>query len=237
MDVTVQDISKSLRGLGNRQIAEHSQRFFKTGKGQYGEGDQFLGIRVPVLREQARKFKSAPLTDIQVLLGSIYHEERLCALLMLVQKFSKADDKEQKMLYDFYLKNTRHINNWDLVDLSAYLIVGAYLADKDKKPLYILARSQSLWERRIAIISTFHFIKNNSFADTVAIAEMLLEDREDLMHKAAGWMLREVGKRNVAVLRKFLDAHGSRMPRTMLRYAIEKFPENERLKYLNAPTG
>ena len=235
--MTVQEISKILRSLGNREIAEHSQRFFKTGKGQYGEGDQFLGIRVPVLREQAKKFKDAPLADIQVLLGSVYHEERLCALLLLVQKFYKADERERKILYDFYLKNSRHINNWDLVDLSAYLIVGAYLADKDKKPLYLLARSQSLWERRIAILSTFHFIKNSSFDDTLAIAEILLDDRQDLMHKATGWMLREVGKRDVLVLKKFLAVHGARMPRTMLRYAIEKFPENERLKYLQAPAG
>lgn len=232
MDMTVQDISKSLRSLSNREIAEHSQRYFKTGKGQYGEGDQFLGIRVPILREQAQKFKNAALADIQVLLGSVYHEERLCALLMLVQKYSKADEREQKILYDFYLKNTRHINNWDLVDFSSYLIVGAYLADKDKKPLYLLARSRSLWERRIAITSTFHFIKNHQFADTLAVAEMLLEDPEDLMHKATGWMLREVGKRNEGILKKFLDVHGAQMPRTMLRYAIEKFPENERRKYL-----
>lgn len=235
--MTAQEISKSLRSLGNRGIAEHSQRFFKTGKGQYGEGDQFLGIRAPVLREQAKIFKHVPLSDIQVLLGSVYHEERLFALLLLVQKFSKADDQERKILYDFYLKNTKHINNWDLVDLSAYLIVGAYLVDKDRKPLYILARSQSLWERRIAIISTLSFIRKKQFADTLSIAEMLLDDREDLMHKAAGWMLREVGKRNVGVLKKFLDAHGPQMPRTMLRYAIEKLSQSERLKYLNARVG
>lgn len=237
MDMTVQEISQTLRSLGNRGIAEHSRRFFKTGKGEYGEGDQFLGIRVPVLREQAKIFTNVPLADIQVLLGSVYHEERLCALLLLVQKFSKADDQERKILYDFYLKNTRHINNWDLVDLSAYLIVGAYLADKDRKPLYILARSHSLWERRIAIISTLSFIRKKQFGDTLSIAEMLLDDREDLMHKASGWMLREVGKRDVAILKKFLDAHGARMPRTMLRYAIEKLPQSERLKYLNAPVG
>jgi len=233
--MTVQEISQTLRSLGNRGIAEHSQRFFKTGKGQYGEGDCFLGIRVPVLREHAKKFKDASLADIQVLLGSDYHEERLCALLLLVQKFSRADDREQKILYDFYLKNTRHINNWDLVDLSAYLVVGAYLADKDKKPLYALARSQSLWERRIAIISTLSFIRQKQFDDTLSLAEILLDDREDLMHKATGWMLREVGKRNVGVLKKFLNAHGPRMPRTMLRYAIEKLPESDRKQYLNAP--
>jgi 3-methyladenine DNA glycosylase AlkD len=227
-----QDISGILRRLADPQIAEHSQRFFKTGKGQYGEGDLFLGIRVPVLREQARKFKDAPLDDVQRLLKSDYHEERLCALLLLVQKFSKAGTREKKALYDFYLRNTRYINNWDLVDLSAYWIVGAYLADKNKRQLYTLARSKSLWERRIAMISTFHFIKNNQFEDTLALAKSVISDREDLMHKATGWMLREVGKRDAAVLKSFLHAHYLRMPRTMLRYAIEKLPQQERLQYL-----
>ncbi len=231
-DRTDQTISRILRGLANSQAALHLQRFFKTGKGQYGEGDQFLGIRVPVLREQAKKFKNTPLSDLQLLLRSAYHEERLCALLLLVQKFTKADAQEKKTFYEFYLKNTRYINNWDLVDLSAPQIVGAYLLDKDKKQLVTLARSANLWERRIAIVSTFYFIKNNQFDDTQAIAQLLLDDREDLIHKAVGWMLREVGKRDVMVLKSFLHAHYARMPRTMLRYAIEKFPEPERLKYL-----
>ena len=155
--MTVQKISKILRGLADPQIAEHSQRFFKTGKGQYGEGDQFLGMRVPVLREQAKKFKDTPLGEARGLLKSPYHEERLCALLLLVQKFSQGSTADQKAVYELYLKSTCYINNWDLVDLSAYLIVGVYLADKDKRPLYTLARSESLWERRIAIIATFHF--------------------------------------------------------------------------------
>lgn len=230
--MTAQEISKILRGLASPQIADHSQRFFKTGLGQYGEGDQFLGIRVPVLRGQAKKFKDTPLSEIRCLLKSAYHEERLCALLLLVQKFSHGNTTDQKAIYELYLKNTRYINNWDLVDLSAYLIVGAYLADKDRHPLYTLARSKSLWERRIAIIATFHFIKYNQFADTLKIARMLLNDQEDLMHKATGWMLREVGKRDLAAEKEFLKTHYQRMPRTMLRYAIEKFPENERLKYL-----
>ncbi len=237
MELTVQDIISILRGLANPQIAEHSQRFFKTGKGQYGEGDIFLGIRVPALREQAKKFTNAPLGAIQVLLGSVYHEERLCALMMLLSKYAKAGDDDQKRFYEFYLKNTRHINNWDLVDLSAPGIVGAYLLDKDPSPLYRLAGSPSLWERRIAIVSTLSFIRKRRFDNTLSIAQMLLDDREDLMHKAAGWMLREVGKRDVCVLKKFLDASAQLMPRTMLRYAIEKFPENERLKYLHAPVG
>jgi len=230
--MTALEISKILRGLANPQIAGHSQRFFKTGLGQYGEGDQFLGIRVPVLREQAKKLKDTSLAEAGTLLKSAYHEERLCALLLLVQKFSQGNAMDQKAIYELYLKNTRYINNWDLVDLSAYLIVGPYLADKDRRPLYTLARSKSLWERRIAIIATFHFIKHNQYADTLDIARLLLTDQEDLIHKATGWMLREVGKRNPVVEREFLKTHYLRMPRTMLRYAIEKFPENERLKYL-----
>jgi 3-methyladenine DNA glycosylase AlkD len=230
--MTAQGISKILRSLADPQIAEHSQRFFKTGPGQYGEGDLFLGIRVPVLREQAKKFRDTPLAGVGRLLQSVYHEERLCALLLLVQKFSQGGPTDQKAVYELYLQNTRFINNWDLVDLSAYLIVGPWLADKDRRPLYTLVRSQSLWERRIAMIATFHFIKNNQFTDALEIAALTLADREDLMHKAVGWMLREVGKRNLTVEKEFLKAHCQRMPRTMLRYAIEKFPEKERLKYL-----
>ena len=230
--MTAQEISKILQRLADPHIAEHSQRFFKTGPGQYGEGDRFLGIRVPVLREQAKKFKDAPLGEVRRLLRSPYHEERLCALLLLVQKFSQGNPAHQKAVYELYLGNTRYINNWDLVDLSAYWIVGTWLTDKDRQPLYTLAHSKNLWERRIAIIATFHFIKNTQFADTLAIAALLLTDREDLMHKAAGWMLREVGKRDLSQEKEFLNAHYQQMPRTMLRYAIEKFPENERLKYL-----
>ncbi len=230
--MTAQKIRKMLRDLADPQIAEHSQRYFKTGPGQYGEGDRFLGIRVPVLREQAKKFKDTPLAEVRHLLASEYHEERLCALLLLVQKFSQGDRADQKAVYELYLQNTRYINNWDLVDLSAYLIVGPYLADRDKRPIYSLTRSPSLWERRIAIISTFHFIKQNQFADSLIIAENLLMDPEDLIHKAVGWMLREIGKRNPAAQKGFLNRHCQRMPRTMLRYAIEKLPEKERLKYL-----
>ena len=230
--MNIHPITRCLRGLADLQIAEQSRRFFKTGKGQYGEGDVFLGIRVPVIRMQAKKFSDTPLPDLQALLHSAYHEERLFALLLLVQKYSKANKQDQKIFYDFYLKNTKYINNWDLVDLSAPLIAGVYLLDKDKGPLYILARSKSLWERRIAIISTFFFIKKNEFADALALAEILLDDREDLMHKATGWMLREIGKRDIRVLKNFLQVHYPRIPRTTLRYAIEKFPKQERLKYL-----
>ncbi len=235
--MTAREISKILQSIANPVIAEHSQRFFKTGRGQYGEGDIFLGIRVPQLREQAGKFKALPLHEVQRLLLSAYHEERLCALLILVQKFAKETPAGQKAIYELYLKNTGRINNWDLVDLSAPQIVGAYLADKNRNILYKLARSKSLWERRIAVLATFYFIKNHQYEDALEIARMLLQDREDLIHKAVGWMLCETGKRNPAVEKEFLKSHYPIMPRTMLRYAIEKFPEEERLNYLKKPAG
>lgn len=222
----------ALKELASPAIATQSQRFFKTGKGEYGEGDQFLGIRVPVLREQAKTFQDTPLNEVQKLLESSFHEERLCALLILVRKFAKGSPDKQARIYTLYLNNTQHINNWDLVDLSAYHIVGPYLEDKDRRPLRDLAQSDSLWERRIAIISTFHFIRNNQFDDTLAIAKQLLNDPEDLIHKAVGWMLREIGKRDLAIEEAFLKDHYQQMPRTMLRYAIEKFPEPKRKQYL-----
>lgn len=230
--MTAKDIRQILQSLAIPEIAEHAQRFFKTGAGQYSEGDLFLGIRVPKLRELAKEFRDSPLGEARRLLRSVYHEERLFALLLLVQKYERGNAAQQKAVYDLYLKNTRSINNWDLVDLSAHRIVGPYLMDRDRQPLYVLAQSASLWERRIAIISTFHFIKKNQFADTLRIAGLLLTDREDLMHKAAGWMLREVGKRNLSAQKEFLNKHYRQMPRTMLRYAIEKFSEEERLQYL-----
>ena len=230
--MTSQEISKTLRHLADPAIATHSQRFFKTGKGEYGEGDQFLGIRVPVLRKQAKKFEDTPLMEIQKLLKSPFHEERLCALLLLVRKFTKGDPDTKTQIYTLYLKHTQFINNWDLVDSSAHHIVGPYLEHQDKRPLYDLAKSDSLWDRRIAIMSTFYFIKKNQFEDTLAIAQQLLGDSEDLIHKAVGWMLREIGKRDLAVEEAFLQEHYQRMPRTMLRYAIERFPEEKRQKYL-----
>ncbi len=231
--MTSQDISQTLKQLANPAIAEHSQRFFKTGQGDYGEGDKFLGIRVPVLREQAKKYQAIALTEVELLLQSSFHEERLCALLLLVRKFSKGDEAAKTAIYNLYLNNTKYINNWDLVDSSAYQILGAYLDNKDKQLLYKLAKSSSLWERRIAVMSTFYFIKNDRFEDTLAISKQLLSDREDLIHKAVGWMLREIGKRNLAVEKTFLQSNYKKMPRTMLRYAIEKFPEPERKNYLN----
>ncbi|MGB7413473.1 MAG: DNA alkylation repair protein, partial [Thermosynechococcaceae cyanobacterium] len=221
--MTSRNIWQTIRQLADSAIATQSQRFFKTGEGEYGEGDQFLGIRVPVLREQAKNFQDTPLKEVQKLLESPFHEERLCALLILVRKFAQGNPDEQTRIYTLYLNNTQHINNWDLVDLSAYHIVGPYLEDKDRRPLHHLAQSDSLWERRIAIISTFHFIRKNQFDDAFAIAKQLLNDPEDLIHKAVGWMLREIGKRDLATEEAFLKDHYQQMPRTMLRYAIEKF--------------
>lgn len=225
-------ISKILRGWADPAIAAHSQRFFKTGKGEYRDGDKFLGIRVPVLRAQAKKYHDITLKEIQSLLKSTFHEERLLALLLLVRKFTTGNEIERTTIYKLYLHNTKYINNWDLVDSSAHKIVGAYLEDKDKQTLFKLSKSDSLWERRIAVISTFHFIQNNQFNETLRISKQLINDEEDLIHKAVGWMLREIGKRDLAVERAFLKAYYRRMPRTMLRYAIEKFPERERKKYL-----
>ena len=228
----VLDIQKELRRLADKEIAEHSQRFFKTGKGQYGHGDRFPGIRVPALRKIARQYRGVSVEEASQLLKSEFHEERLLSLLLLVAIFKKANDEGRRAIYTLYLENTRFINNWDLVDCSAEHIVGAYLRDGDKKPLYDLAVSDMLWERRISIMSTFGFIKHGEFADTLKIAEILLPDKEDLIHKAVGWMLREIGKRNIETEEKFLKKYYRQMPRTMLRYAIEKFPAPKRQKYL-----
>ena len=218
--------------LGDAEQAAVSQRFFKTGPGEYGEGDIFIGIKVPVLRQLAREAANLPITEIKKLLRSRIHEERLIALLMLVRRYSRTDEANRKQIYDLYLQNTSFVNNWDLVDLSAHYIVGPYLADKSRAPLYRLAESDSLWERRIAIMSTFHFIKNGEFSETLAISKLLLSDTKDLIHKAVGWMLREIGKRHLQTEENFLKKHYRKMPRTMLRYAIEKFPEHKRQAYL-----
>ena len=230
--MTVRAIQQHLEALGDPEKAAHAQRFFKTGPGQYGEGDVFRGIRVPVLRKLAKDYQHLPLAETVALLQSPFHEDRLLALLILVRAFSKGDDAVKKTIYDLYLKHTRWINNWDLVDASAHKIVGPFLMDRSKAPLYRLARSASLWERRIAIIATFHFIGHHHFEDTLAISEILLGDGEDLIYKAVGWMLREVGKRNLDAEEGFLQQHYRSMPRTMLRYAIERFPEPRRQGYL-----
>lgn len=223
-------ISAELRALASSELATLQQRFFKTGAGQYGEGDIFMGIKVPPLRALAKQQRDVDLATISHLLHSPLHEERLFALLLLMHFYKDATDCEGA--YQLYLKHTAHINNWDLVDVSAPHIVGCHLATQPRDILYQLAHSTSLWERRIAIISTLYFIRLNDFDDTLRIAEILLHDSQDLMHKAVGWMLREVGKRDLAVEEAFLLRHYRTMPRTMLRYAIERFPENRRQQYL-----
>jgi 3-methyladenine DNA glycosylase AlkD len=230
--MTVQELKKRLQKLGDTERAAISQRFFKTGPGEYGEGDKFIGIRVPVLRALAKEYADLSVAQILILLRSHIHEERLLALLLLVDSFSKGDDAARTSIFELYLKHTEFINNWDLVDSSAEHIVGAYLIDKSKAVLYRLAKSVNLWERRIAIMSTFHFIKRHEFSETLKISIMLLFDRQDLIHKATGWMLREIGKRHLQTEERFLKIHYKKMPRTMLRYAIEKFPEQKRQRYL-----
>lgn len=208
------------------------QKFFKTGPGEYGEGDVFLGLTVPKIRKVVQQYKQLALSDIETLLNSEIHEERLCALLILVHKYQKGTPEEKEAVYDFYLKNAKKVNNWDLVDSSAEKIMGPHLLNKDKDILYKLVKSDNLWERRIAIMTTFHFIKNNKFEDTLKLSEMLITDPHDLIHKAVGWMLREVGKRDQELEETFLKKHYKAMPRTMLRYAIEKFDEKKRKFYM-----
>jgi 3-methyladenine DNA glycosylase AlkD len=235
------EIRAKLQTLATPERAAGAQRFFKTGKGEYGEGDKFLGVTVPDLRRITRELQELPLRDVRKLLTSEWHEERVLALLILVRQFERADQPSKDAIYDAYLRSTRHINNWDLVDCSAPYIVGAHLAGRSRAPLRQLAKSSSLWERRIAIIATLHFIRRGEFDETLRIAEMLVNDRHDLIHKAVGWMLREVGSRDRAVEERFLVEHAATMPRTMLRYAIEKFPEPLRRQYLqmgsNGPVG
>jgi len=221
-----------LQNLKDLEKAKILSRFFKTGKGEYGEGDIFLGITVPEQHKVAKKYSNLTLEDLQKLFSSRVHEHRLTASIILVNKYQKADEKGKKKIFYFYLKNTYNINNWDIVDTSAPKIVGAYLQDKDKSPLYHLAKSDSLWERRIAMLSTFRFIKDDEFDDALKISEILLNDEHDLMHKAVGWMLREIGKRDQTIEEAFLKKHYKNMPRTMLRYAIERFDEKKRKAYL-----
>jgi 3-methyladenine DNA glycosylase AlkD len=232
LGMTSRDVQTRLRALGQPADAAFLQRFFKTGPGQYGEGDVLIGVRVPAIRRVVREFKTLPLIEVERLLHSGIHEERLAALIILVMQAAKADAATRQTIFDLYLANTKFINNWDLVDVSAPQVVGAWLADRDRRLLYRLARSRWLWDRRISILATFHFIRRGEFDDTLRIAEILLADRHDLIHKAAGWMLREVGKRDAAVLEIFLDHHAAVMPRTMLRYAIERFPAGKRKRYL-----
>ena len=225
-------IKKDLLQLGNPEKAKKLSGFFKTGKGQYGEGDAFLGIPVPEQRKVAKRHIDLSLDDLQELLKSKIHEYRLTALLILVSKYGKADSSGKDEIFGFYLKNTEYVNNWDLVDLSAPKIVGANLGNKDRSILFKLAKSSNLWERRIAVLATFMFIRNNDFEDALRISKLLLHDEHDLIHKAVGWMLREIGKRDQEAIKHFLDEYNTQMPRTMLRYAIERFDENKRKFYL-----
>ena len=225
-------LRRDLKKAANPKQAAILQRFFKTGQGQYGEGDVFLGIKVPRQREIASKYFGLSLAEIKKLLQSKIHEQRLVALLIMVAKFNQVTEAEKKRLFKFYLANSQWINNWDLVDLSAPSIVGQYLLKRPRQVLYRLAKSKNLWERRIAIVATYSFIRQNQFGDTLRIVTLLLGDQQDLIHKAAGWMLREVGKRDQVVLEKFLQKYASQMPRTTLRYAIERLPEKKRQRYL-----
>jgi 3-methyladenine DNA glycosylase AlkD len=235
---TVAAIRARLRALADPRIADASRRFFKTAPGEYGHGDRFLGIRVPALRKVARELRAAPVNVTFALLRSPLHEERLLALLMLASRYERGTAAEQQRIYEQYLKNVpKHVNNWDLVDSSAPYIVGAHLAERGRGVLLELARSRNLWERRVAIVATLWFIRRGSFDDTLAIAELLLGDEEDLIHKATGWMLREVGNRDRAAAERFLRRHCRHMPRTMLRYAIEKLPPRTRRAYLTGSIG
>jgi 3-methyladenine DNA glycosylase AlkD len=232
MPMTARDAEARLKALADDEVAGAMRRFFKTGPGQYGEGDRFLGIKAAPLRQLAREFRSLPLGEARKLLASAFHEARMLALLVLVRAFEKGGEPSRKVVYELYLANTDRVNNWDLVDASAPAIVGGFLAERDRGPLTRLAASPNLWERRIAIVATLFFIRRGDFADTLRLAGLLLGDREDLIHKAAGWMLREVGKRDQAVLEAYLARHCREMPRTMLRYAVERLPEARRRQYL-----
>ena len=233
------ELKVEMQNLKNSKKAKILSRFFKTGKGEYGEGDNFFGINVPEQRKLAKKYYDLNLDEIQKLLSSNIHEYRMTALFILVDKYQKADNKEE--IVNLYLKNTKNINNWDLVDLTAPNILGNHLLLTSKHSmqlpnrniLYSLANSNNLWEKRIAVLSTFAFIRNNQFEDSLKIAEILLKDKHDLIHKAVGWMLREIGKRDLKTEEAFLARHCSAMPRTMLRYAIEKFDERKRKFYLS----
>ncbi|HET6233003.1 MAG TPA: DNA alkylation repair protein [Longimicrobiaceae bacterium] len=221
-----------MRALADADNAAFLQRYFKTGPGQYGEGDRFLGIRIPALRKLARELRGLPLVDAAELLGSPFHEERGLALMLLVDAYERGGEPEREAIYRLYLRSTAHVNNWDLVDSSAPGIVGAHLAGRDRAPLLELARSSDLWERRIAMVATLHLIRRGEVDETQRIARELLGDRHDLIHKAAGWMLREMGKRDIGAVHTFLREHAHEMPRTMLRYAIERLPEPMRRRYM-----
>jgi 3-methyladenine DNA glycosylase AlkD len=229
----LEDSRRELRKYANKDKAKVLLRFFKTGPGEYAEGDIFIGVMVPFTREVVKKFQDLPFSDVIKLLRSRIHEERLLALFILVGQFNKADVGTKEKIYKAYLANTKFVNNWDLVDLSAPQIIGGFLKDKNRKILYKLAKSSLLWERRIAILATFSFIRSGDFKDVFAITKLLLCDKEDLIHKACGWMLREAGKRDLGAEEEFLRKYSKVMPRTMLRYAIERFPQAKRRVFLS----
>lgn len=231
-ELTAPRVEEALRKHGAAEKAKNSARFFKTGEGQYGYGDMFIGVTVPEQRKIAKQYKDLSLPELKKLLASKFHECRLTALLILVAQFKAGEERTRENIVKFYLANTKRVNNWDLVDSSAPYILGKYLFDKDRSVLYKLAKSKNLWERRIAILSTFWFIREGDFKDALAMGEMLLSDAHDLMHKATGWMLREVGKRSKPTLVRFLNTHKANMPRTTLRYAIERFSKKERDSFM-----
>ena len=224
---------EEIRALANKEIAQHSLRFFKTDKGEYGHGDLFLGVRAPKIRLIAKKHIDISITDMKTLIQSKYHEERFLGLIILVNKYAKTKDKKNRnQLYKIYVSSFKYINNWNLVDVTCPHVTGKHLIDKDRTILYKWAKSEDLWTKRIAMVSTFSFIRKNDLEDTFKIAEILLHDEHDLIHKAVGWMLREAGKRDIKKEETFLKKYYKTMPRTMLRYSIEKFPESKRQKYL-----
>lgn len=235
--LTADQLQSALDHLGNPADAAFLQRFFKTGAGQYGEGDIFIGIRVPVTRKLAKQYRDMSLDEIEKLLDSPVHEHRLAAVIIMTEQAKRADQTGRKALFDLYLHRTDRLNNWDIVDLSCREVVGEYLMDKPRDILYKLARSGDIWERRIAMVSTWQFIRARQLDDTFAIAELLLTDTHDLIHKAVGWMLREAGKKDEAALKQFLDKHAATMPRTALRYALERLHPADKAHYMTRKSG
>ncbi|OIO39934.1 DNA alkylation repair protein [Candidatus Pacearchaeota archaeon CG_4_9_14_3_um_filter_31_7] len=225
-------LKKELESLADSEKAKVYQRFFKTAKGEYGEGDVFLGLKVPKLREIAKKYYCLDLRQLKELMDSSIHEHRMIALFILIKKYNKSNETNKRKIFKLYIKNIKNINNWDLVDLNAPNIVGTHLINKDRKILYDFAKSDNLWKKRISVLACFAFIKNKDFKDTLKISEILLKDKHDLIHKAVGWMLREIGKRDLTTLETFLKKHYKSMPRTMLRYSLEKLPEEKRNFYM-----
>ena len=231
--ITSSQLKKDIGKLASPKTAKHAQSFFKTAKGEYGYGDRFLGVRTPEIRKLAKRYISLSLHEALVLVKSKFHEERLCGLVIMVNKYAKTkDEKEQQTIFNQYTKNFKYINNWDLVDVTCPHIVGKHLFERDRKILYQWARSQHLWTKRISIVSNWWFIRKGDLRDVFKISRLLLNDKHDLIHKAVGWMLREAGKKDLKKLESFLMKHYRNMPRTMLRYSIEKFPKTKRDQYL-----